>query len=506
MILHILRKDFRRLWPGIAASWVVLGALARQDRWRSDQLAGPVENYLNLLVPILWGCLVALAVEQDPVPGERQFWITRPFRRGAMLAAKLLFALLVAHIPSLIADCYVLAARGFSPIGYAPQLLGKQLVWACALSIPAMALASLVRSFSHFVMELVAVAAVFLVLAGPLSVPAFALEPLQSVRQELVVVLAVVAGAVILATQYLGRRVLLSRVIGGTAGAAATLLFVLLAPPSALAIRAAVSPTHIAPAVQLDPEPRTPRLFFSRQVSLAIPIAITGVPEGAGVYAEVLRSELLTSSGERYSETRPTRYDPMARRTYDVHIASFDSGGGHWLLMNIEPGQFAGMSAGPVILRGEASLGMYRLGTPTSMRVGVEAAIAGLGRCATSVVDDPFRQSLLRVECESPGRDPGGTRVRVSIPNQAGEWKRYLGSARMRGAGPEITWLSPLRRDLTFFQVGGDQRGISRDALDVAQIEITPQISIGYAAVHYEFRNLDLRRYVVTRPTRAGAR
>ena len=127
MILHIFKKDVRRLWPAIAVSLAVLGSLTWHDRWRSDRIVGEIEGYLNLLVPLAWACLLAVAVEQEPLVGDRQFWITRPYRRRDVLAAKLLFAALFVHLPMLVSDCWILQLRGFPPLSYTGELLAKQL-------------------------------------------------------------------------------------------------------------------------------------------------------------------------------------------------------------------------------------------------------------------------------------------------------------------------------------------------------------------------------------------
>jgi hypothetical protein len=504
MMLHILWKDTRRLWPGIVATIAVLASLAWQDRGRADWLAGPVEGYLNLVVPLLWGCLLALAVEQDPIPGDRQFWITRPFSRGSMLAAKLLFALLFVHLPSLLADAYVLAARGFSPVAYAPQLLMKQLVWACALTIPAMALASLVRSFSHFVMEVAAVAVVLLVVAGPYSgFYPYQWEPIEAARKLLIVTLLVCAGIAVLALEYFGRRVLLSRAIGVAAGVGAALIFFLVMPPAALAIRATLSPSDAAPSIQLDPSPRSWRPYASRQVTVALPIALTGLPPEARANIDMVRSEIETASGTRYSETRPVRYNPSARRSHDFSIgwitpSQWNFTAPEWALLSIDPRLFDAMAARPVTIRGEAAIGMFRLGAATWMPIGATADAPGIGKCMTADYEEPFGAGRIKVECESPARNPGGSRVRLWSPVSGREWKNTLGNARTFANGPAITWLSPLHRDLTYFTVNDIYNYTIRHAeMPGARVEITPLISMGTAAVRFEFRDIDLRKYVV---------
>src|SRR5439155_1011099 len=113
----------------------------------ADFIPGPAEGWLTLLLLAAWGFLLALLVLEEPLVGDRQFWITRPYRWPALLAAKLVFAALFIHLPSLLADCAILAARSFSPVAvlvlqYARRrtilsraLAGAALVLAAALFV-----------------------------------------------------------------------------------------------------------------------------------------------------------------------------------------------------------------------------------------------------------------------------------------------------------------------------------------------------------------------------------
>ena len=81
LILHILRKDARRLWLPVLASLALLGVLAHEDRWRSDFSPGQVEGWLNLVLPLAWAVIVALVIHEEALTGDREFWLTRPYGR-----------------------------------------------------------------------------------------------------------------------------------------------------------------------------------------------------------------------------------------------------------------------------------------------------------------------------------------------------------------------------------------------------------------------------------------
>jgi hypothetical protein len=500
MTLHILSKDIRRLWPGMAASFVVLGALARQDRWRGGWGPSISEGYLNLLVPILWAVLIALAVTQDPIPGDRQFWITRPFRRAPMLGAKLLFAVIVAHLPMLAADCYVLAARGFSPPAYAVQLLTRQLVLACALTIPAIALASLVRSFTHFALLLVTIAAAFLLVAGRFVVVPYQWDVVECARRLLLGALAVIAGSVILVAQYFGRRVLFSRAVGTAAAAVAVLGYALLAPPAAVAIRSTLSPARTQPAIELDTAPRTSYTGWDRHAAVvALPVKFAGVPDGVSVVGSAFRSELLAADGSRYVENARPSYGPAPKRSHDFNLVApywLSLPAPTWLVLRIDPAVFAPLTRGPATVRGEAGFELYGTGNPTALRVGQRATVPGVGLCATREFEDPFSGGHLMIECETPAGDIAPTQVRFFEPDRVQDWKSSLVPARTY-VGPGLDWLSPLRRSAGSVNVGYDRLAMPPATAANAVVEIRPRLPLGYAKVKYEFRDLDLRKYLV---------
>src|ERR1051325_11172444 len=166
LMLHTFLKDARRLWPAVAVSWVMLCVVTNADRWRADWMPGPMEGWMTLLLSMAWACLAALAVQEEPLVGDRNFWTTRPHRWPALLAAKLLFVLLAIHVPMFVANVYVLAARGFSPSPYLGELLSKQLLFLGALTLPAIAIASVVRNFAQFVIAVFGIAAGIAILNG----------------------------------------------------------------------------------------------------------------------------------------------------------------------------------------------------------------------------------------------------------------------------------------------------------------------------------------------------
>jgi hypothetical protein len=513
MILHIFKKDARRLWPAIAVSLIVLGSLAWHDRWRSDRMVGQAEGYLNMLAPLAWACLLALAVEQEPIAGDRQFWITRPYRRRDLLTAKLLFAALFVHLPILLADVWILKARGFPPLTYAGELLSKQIVLSCALTLPAMALASLVRSFAHFVLELVAVAVAFVVLASVYWTPAGTWEVFETLRWQVVIVVAAAGAAAILPLQYFGRRVVMSRGIAVAAGTAAVLLFSFFLPQSALAIRSSMAPAKAELALRMEPPKARRTPGWSPMYSVAIPVELTGVPPGTQARITVMRSRI-EGAGGSWQQGLRTMYRPFDRPPFYLGFAGspWEESAPKFLRIDLDPSVSARLKDGTATISVEAGITLYRPKQPVWMGTSETRDFGELGRCTSQMTQRTFTEQSLKVECESPRHDPIGTRVRLWSPETGRDWHHFMGEARTFVNGPRMAWLSPLFRDTTYIDVvpqGTEARyelRVPAELVPNARLEITRLEVLGYTSLKQEFRDVDLRPYLMRQPNRAGAK
>ena len=137
-ILVILKKDVRRLWWQIAAAAAMSATVGWMDARRAVAQPGIVEGLLNMMLPLVWACLIAQAVLGEPLVGDREFWMTRPYRWPRLLTAKVLFVALFVHLPSLLTDAAILAARGYNPLAALPQLLEYSSVTSATSVRPSM--------------------------------------------------------------------------------------------------------------------------------------------------------------------------------------------------------------------------------------------------------------------------------------------------------------------------------------------------------------------------------
>jgi hypothetical protein len=512
MILHILKKDVRRLWPHAIATLVLLAAMARQDRWRSDWLVGSTEGWLNLLLPLAWAFLIGLVMEQEPLVGDRQFWTTRPYQRHVLFSAKALFAVTFIHVPYLLASCYVVLLRGFSPILYFPHLLWQQLLLAGALTLPAMALAALVRNFTHFILETVAVAATAIFVSGSLS--NYYRTPgalLGDVRSQLIIVLVAGVSIAVLWMQYSRRRLLISRVVGISGAVLACAIFGYLMPQTAFALRSTLDPAPSQITLQISHHGKTPWRGWTMDPltvrSLLVPVAFSGVPEELGYHAYTLWTEVIGSSGERFRTTARQRYAPsrsialsgMFWRSFPEDQAAI------WLLLHFGRTVYERLSNTPVTVRGEIAVTVYRLGGTTWMPTGIRQSVPGVGLCESVVAEGGYvGQRQLKVECESPGDLPSVTRIRLWHPGSGEDWKSQVGFGSFISIS-SMAWLSPIdRRQTVFTLTGAPRQGpgsewlVPAEYISTAKISITPEEIVGYRLVRYEFSNLSLRDYLGT--------
>jgi hypothetical protein len=210
MVWHILKKDWRLLWPLVAALAVVQ-ALIASARFRVGHFPGGFPGTpASLLVLLAAASVIAFVVHQDPIPGVRQDWLVRPIARRDLFFAKLIFVVVFVQGPWWAADLLQGLANGFS-FGQSAAA-----ATACAVSVlltfglPVLAFAALTATTTETFVAALAVCAVvigFLIVPGlvgatrPAVLTGFAWVPFLT-REAVLLVAA--AGVLIL--QYRWRR------------------------------------------------------------------------------------------------------------------------------------------------------------------------------------------------------------------------------------------------------------------------------------------------------------
>lgn len=102
--------------------------------------------FLWLIAGMFW---VVMLVHQDPLPGTKQDWLTRPIRRIDVLLAKVFFASLVMQGSSILGDLVQGLGDGFSFGQSLRAALLRAAIGFIAITLPALALGALTQSIAE---------------------------------------------------------------------------------------------------------------------------------------------------------------------------------------------------------------------------------------------------------------------------------------------------------------------------------------------------------------------
>jgi hypothetical protein len=172
---------------------------------RTNAIAG----LLGILLPLGLWFLIAQLIFQEALPGDRQFWLTRPYRWTNLLAAKILFVVIFGSVPLFLADCYILGVQRLGVFDDVPRLLLRQALLAALFLLPALALATLTSGLLQFVL---AWFIGLLVLVAQLVLSSHGTGFVVSSGEAFVFVFATTCVGVVL-WQYATRRTTVARVV-----------------------------------------------------------------------------------------------------------------------------------------------------------------------------------------------------------------------------------------------------------------------------------------------------
>jgi len=469
LALHIFKKDVRRFWWGIAIAILLQVAVDWMDVGK-NKVVLPIP--LDWLLLAAWAALIALAVHEDPLVGDRQFWITRPARWRVLLGSKLLFAVTVVHLPSFLADVAVLAARGFRPWEWFGSMFLKQIGLFAVITLPAIGLAAVLRNFAHLALTVIAIAglAVF--------ASTIAIGPDDEVRTVLTAAILGAGGLAVTWWQFARRRTSRTRLAGFAAVTAAELVFAFMTPVFLARVHAAVDPASTRISFQVGDlsvirkEPFGSLRVYQNSmgyVPMDIPLVVAGIPSGVQAMFDAAPIDVIAPDGEHFE----ARASSVAREL---------------IILQIPPRFCERFRDAKVDVKGPLTVVLSRLGSSTSLRLGETRAVPGMGRCSGRFIALPEFASgeshgLTSVECESPASPtlPGLAEFR-----SAADLSHRSALFQWQSAG-----LAPLAGAAASFPLGPGE-----DPRKSGKFEITPQISLGWQVVDLDFRGLRLGDYI----------
>jgi len=356
-ILGIFRKDVRHLWPQALLFWAVLGipaAMHHLVNWLSaDRMA-------LVFQPLGCWLLVVSVIHGETLVGHQQYWLTRPYSRKHLMAAKCLFLVVFVNLPLFVYQFVILAKEGFSPLDWLYALLWRQVFFTIFFILPAAALAAVTRNLGQVLLA-------GILLGVTLSAGVSLLIPggytdwggLDWIR-DCGTALVVAAGATVaLALQYSRRRTAVSRAV--LAGTLALTMLVITAPRwgGAFAIQKLYSRERIRDTVvrvSFDPSRAgtQPRSWGSSSndpsgVRLEIPVRVDDVPRGAMVGFDWNSISIRSAHG-------------TWRSGWLAFQALHDlSRGAAWLTVYVDPEFYRASPDGAVELDGTLDLTLSRL-------------------------------------------------------------------------------------------------------------------------------------------------
>ena len=158
--LHIFKKDVRHLWFEITMVICVVAAFTFTGSRRALWLMDPATNRIAawtlvmILLPLTWWTLIARVIHDKALPGDSQYWTTRPYSWKSLLAAKTLFILAFINLSMLVADGMIVRAYGLPGLPLGKELAGllwSQVLLAVVFVLPIATLSGLTTGFVQLI-------------------------------------------------------------------------------------------------------------------------------------------------------------------------------------------------------------------------------------------------------------------------------------------------------------------------------------------------------------------
>jgi hypothetical protein len=294
----------------------------------------------GFLLPMAWWYLASLAVYGEPLPGDRQFWVTRPYRWTSLLGAKLLFIVAFVSFPLLLADCFILTLQGFHPWANPGGLLWHEVAVFVVLLLPMIAVACITTSFARVVLVGLATIISIVVLETVLSpygntMIGFSVEG-EWIGGSLLCLVLLSTALAIMILQYRSRRTWVSRTIF----VAAVLLLlcsgrflpwdITFALQSRL-VKSRIDTSSITAVFSRGSGP-PPTVSPARQdaVRVSLPVRLYGVPAGTTAAVDAMWADLTLPNGNplktllSFGETPPDTvwHDALVERSVFERLKS----------------------------------------------------------------------------------------------------------------------------------------------------------------------------------------
>ena len=311
-LIHIFRKDVRHFWREIVLSLGILTAFVWNtprgwlpERYPEASDWFPLSSWLPALIALSWVLLILRAVEDEPLVGDRQFWLTRPYEWKRLLAEKILFVLTFINLPLFVAQLILLRVAGFAPFSFVKELLWIQVVWMAILILPMATLATVSAGMGSTVLAVLGIV-VFLTAFGTLSARLHLPHPaiLRGVPQGLLIAVLLGTFVVVVVWQYARRRTGRARLLLAIVGSA-VLLIGAMTPgtpfsPNGYPLRAAGQSMPVMLAFDSAKHVSDERPPVKDKVLIEIPLLAAGVAANSAVEVDGKLVQIEAPGGLRW--------------------------------------------------------------------------------------------------------------------------------------------------------------------------------------------------------------
>jgi hypothetical protein len=294
--LHIFEKDVRYLKHEILLFLSIAILLAAMHKPEFVQV---IEFAMVGAAAFLIGRLVLA----ETIPGDRQFWITRPYRWQNLLAAKLLFIVVFVNLPVLLADLFILIVDGF-PFGPSlPGLLWSQVLLFTFVALPFAALAALSSGMAAFIFaQLIVLVAGYGAWELFVTIRPASLGGVNWVRDAAAFLALCAIATPVLFVQYKKRNTVFSRWFASAGIVAAALAYIAVPFPLALALQTHLTKQpSLGSGMQIAFDRTSDWQYWSRplgpKVLLHVPISVQSIPDGTEFLADALSISLQSPDG-----------------------------------------------------------------------------------------------------------------------------------------------------------------------------------------------------------------
>jgi hypothetical protein len=321
--IRIFKKDARYLWREICLFLTLAALFGWRDYFWAEGL-----------LPVTAAYIIARLVHAEPLPGNTQFWVTRPYEWKSLLSAKLLFILMFLNVPILLARIHILADSGYPLSSEMRPLLWSQVLMIMGFCLPVAALATLTAdTVPFFFATLILLVIGFVIQSRAIPFARSVVseqgvipwpEGVEWVRASFFLGVMIVTSIYLLRLQYKTRRTAVSRVIavgflvGGIFG------YLTISPSLAMELHTRLShPPPFVSQIRIDVEAKPRKFALPRRdlVQVSIPLNVLGLPPDVEARADALHLTIEGTGGRKWDTfTIPSSNAAVSRHSFDSNI------------------------------------------------------------------------------------------------------------------------------------------------------------------------------------------